>query len=96
MTNALVFQAIVAGIVMLLSFVFHGKMARSEASAWEQKVIERLTETKDDLMQQHQLPKALSSVIGVTLSDDSRSYDDSSTTAVILKERHSIISRQIE
>ncbi|KAL9548017.1 hypothetical protein MBANPS3_005894 [Mucor bainieri] len=94
MTNALVFQAIVAGVVMLLSFVFHGKMARSEATAWEQKVIERLTETKDDLMQQHQLPKALSSVMGVTLSDDNRSYDDSNTT-VLLKERHSI-SRQIE
>ncbi|KAL7314032.1 hypothetical protein PS15m_007693 [Mucor circinelloides] len=94
MTNALIFQAIVAGIVMLLSFIFHGKMARSEASAWEQKVIERLRETKDDLMQQHQLPKTLSSVIGVTLSDDNRSYDESNTT-VITKERHSN-TRQIE
>jgi len=94
MTNALIFQAIVAGIVMLLSFIFHGKMARSEASAWEKKVIERLTETKDDLMQQHQLPKTLSSVIGVTLSDDNKSYDELNTT-VISKEGHSN-TRQIE
>ncbi|KAG1084731.1 hypothetical protein G6F42_021666 [Rhizopus arrhizus] len=94
MTNALIFQAIVAGIVMLLSFIFHGKMSRSEASAWEKKVIERLTETKDDLMQQHQLPKTLSSVIGVTLSDDNKSYDELNTT-VISKEGHSN-TRQIE
>lgn len=85
MTNALVFQAIVAGVVMLLSFLFHGKMARSEANAWEQKVIERLTENKGEM---ESLPKSLSSVMGVNLSDNP-SYQQESTT-VIIKERHSM------
>lgn len=36
MTNALIFQATLAGIIMLLSFIYNGSMMRSEANAWEQ------------------------------------------------------------
>lgn len=85
MTNALVFQAIVAGVVMLLSFLFHGKMARSEAHAWEQKAIEKLTENKGEM---GPLSKPLSSVIGVSLNDDPLYQQEPNT--VVIKERHSM------
>ncbi|KAI8360001.1 major facilitator superfamily domain-containing protein [Blakeslea trispora] len=35
MMYGLIFQAVVAGIIMLLGFAFHGKMARLEASDWD-------------------------------------------------------------
>ncbi|CEP18396.1 hypothetical protein [Parasitella parasitica] len=81
MTQALVFQAAVAGIIMLLAFVFHGKMARSEATAWEQRIIEK----KDGITV---FSKSLPSVIGVTLCDDHLSNQE--PVNVIIKERHSI------
>ncbi|KAI9278679.1 major facilitator superfamily domain-containing protein [Phascolomyces articulosus] len=42
--KALIIQAAVAGVVMILAFLFHGRMARSEAIAWQKEQQNRLRE----------------------------------------------------
>lgn len=72
MTNALIFQAAVAGIMMVLSFIFRGRMARSEAAAWEQRTLQRLNELSDKDKENAHLSTStypLSSVLGVSLVD---------------------------
>lgn len=74
MTNALIFQAAVAGVVMLLSFAFNGRMVRSEAAAWEAETLKRLNEISENDKENAHLSTStypLSSVLGVTLSDNS-------------------------
>lgn len=77
MTNALIFQAAIAGVIMFLSFAFQGRMARSEALAWEAKALERLTESSDK--ENTQLTSStypLSSVLGITLTDGAAKNND--------------------
>ena len=73
MTNALIFQAVVGGLIVLLSFCYTGTMARSEAAAFEARALERLNEISEKDKEITRLSTSsypLSSVLGVTLSDN--------------------------
>ncbi|KAG2192180.1 hypothetical protein INT47_001591 [Mucor saturninus] len=92
MTNALIFQAIIAGVMAILAFLFHGKMARSEAAAWEQQTLEKLNalSDKDVKMNSHLTTSLypLSSVLGVTLSDPPTIAGDNEHGIVLKKEKN--------
>lgn len=79
MTNALIFQAAIAGVVMLLSFAFNGRMLRSEAAAWEAEALQRLKGISDKDKENAHLSTStypLSSVLGVTLTDSSPAIEE--------------------
>jgi hypothetical protein len=86
MTNALIFQAALAGIVMLLSFVYNGTMARSEANTWEQNTLKRLAEMEEssskakDNSHLSTSSYPLSTVFGVTLTDSTPSSEGDKPT----------------
>jgi hypothetical protein len=86
MTNALIFQAALTGAVMLLSFVYSGKMARSEANAWEQDALKRMAEIEDSKAKDH-LSHPLSTVFGVTLTDSTPAQEDD-RPIILIKDRH--------
>lgn len=91
MTNALIFQAIIAGVMAILAFLFHGKMARSEAAAWEQQTLEKLNalSDKNSKINDHLTTSLypLSSVLGVTLSDPPTIKEDNKHDIDIKKEK---------
>ncbi|KAI8140363.1 major facilitator superfamily domain-containing protein [Fennellomyces sp. T-0311] len=76
MRKALIIQAALAGVIMILSFAFRGRMARSEAIAWQKEQQQRFT--KDESFE-----KSLH-----TLSDDHRHIDSDNNDAsqVLMKE----------
>jgi hypothetical protein len=80
MSNSLIFQATVAGIMMALAFTFRGRMARSEAAAWEQRTLQRLNDISDKDKENSHLSTStypLSSVLGVSLQDPPLSANSS-------------------
>lgn len=83
MTNALIFQAAMAGVVMLLSFAFNGRMLRSEAAAWEAETLQRLNGISDKEKENSHLSTStypLSSVLGVALTDNSPAMEEGKIT----------------
>lgn len=90
MTNALIFQAIIAGVMAILAFMFHGKMARSEAAAWEQQTLEKINALSgNDKVNSHLTTSLypLSSVLGVTLTDPPTIAEDNEHGIIIKKEK---------
>ncbi|KAI8973584.1 major facilitator superfamily domain-containing protein [Mycotypha africana] len=49
MKNALIFQAVIAGTIMLLSFAFRGRMVRSEAMLQEEQALEKIADAETDV-----------------------------------------------
>lgn len=95
MTNALIFQAVIAGMMAILAFLFRGKMARSEAAAWEQQTLEKLSALSDKVKVNSHLTTSLyplSSVLGITLTDPPTIADDNEQGIIIKKERRRINS----
>lgn len=79
MTNALIFQAAIAGLIMILSFAFNGKMKRTEANKREIELAARpLLQDKETSTDSY--PTA--SVIGIRLSDPS-----SSSSVLLVEEK---------
>lgn len=93
MTVALIFQAAIAGVMAVLALLFHGNMARSEAAAWEQRTLERLSElTGKDSTHLPSNLYPLSTALGVTLIDPPTIANDNEEAAILLKRTRLSIS----